>query len=416
MRLEKMSQASSLERQMLELINQERATVGVAPLQLEIRLNASSEDYSKLMLQQNFFSHTGPDNSSARGRMEDAGFVFSGNWASGENIAWQSERGAAGLADDVVNLHNSLMNSSGHRANILNPNFEVIGIGIESGDYKGWDAVMVTQNFAKTGASVQIDGSYNSPTPPVPAPAPFPSGPLFLTGTHSSDTLTGTGGNDTIQGAGGADRIKGGGGHDNLWGNDGNDNLRGQTGNDEIGGGDGSDKIFGHAGNDTIYGAAGNDTVYGGGGKDKISAGTGSDSVYGNGGNDEIDGGDGRDHLRAGGGKDIVLGGAGDDNIWGDNGGDTLDGGADNDTLQGGGGADVFIFSTGNDLVVDFEDIRFQEKIDLSSVDTISNFFDLQINHLYEVNGNAVIDDGLGNTMTLQGLDSSALDSGDFLF
>jgi serralysin len=179
-----MSQANSVERQMLELINQERAAVGVDPLQLELRLNESSEDYSKLMLQEDFFSHTGPDNSSPRARMEDAGFVFSGSWSSGENIAWQSERGAAGLADDVVNLHNSLMNSSGHRANILNPNFEVIGIGIENGDYNGWDAVMVTQNFASTDAQVQIDGGSGN------NPPPSPSDDIVRIGDGGSDRLT----------------------------------------------------------------------------------------------------------------------------------------------------------------------------------------------------------------------------------
>ena len=112
-----MSQANSLELQMLDLINQERATYGLDPLQLELRLNDSSEDYSTLMLDQDFFSHTGPGNTSPGDRMEAAGFVFSGNWTWGENLAWQSERGAPGLADDVENLHVSLMHSPGHRAN-----------------------------------------------------------------------------------------------------------------------------------------------------------------------------------------------------------------------------------------------------------------------------------------------------------
>lgn len=154
-----MSQASNLERQMLDLINEERAAVGADPVTLELRLNDAAEDHSSWMLNVDRFSHTGVGNSSPGDRMRDADFTFSGSWTWGENIAWQSERGAPGLADDVENLHESLMNSPGHRANILNPNFEVIGIGIERGDYNGWDAVMVTQNFARTGASVQLDQS-----------------------------------------------------------------------------------------------------------------------------------------------------------------------------------------------------------------------------------------------------------------
>lgn len=164
-----MSKASLFERQMLELINEERTSRGLDPLQLELRLNTSSEDHSEWMLNRDVFSHTGSNGSSAGDRMRDSDFKFSGNWTWGENIAWQSERGSTGISDDVANLHAGLMNSPGHRANILNPDFEVIGIGIERGDYKGYDAVMVTQNFAATDAPVRIDGGT---TPPPPDPEP----------------------------------------------------------------------------------------------------------------------------------------------------------------------------------------------------------------------------------------------------
>ena len=66
------------------------------------------------------FSHTGVDGSDPGDRIRDAGFQLSGDWTWGENIAFQSERGAPGITDDVINLHTSLMNSAGHRANILN--------------------------------------------------------------------------------------------------------------------------------------------------------------------------------------------------------------------------------------------------------------------------------------------------------
>lgn len=153
-----MSRASDLERQMLDLINEERTSRDLDPVELELRLNDSSEDHSQWMLEENRFSHTGEGGSSAGDRMRDANFDFEGNWTWGENIAYQSERGAPGLADDVEDLHNSLMNSPGHRANILNPDFEVVGLGIEVGDFNGFDAVMVTQNFAATDAELQIDG------------------------------------------------------------------------------------------------------------------------------------------------------------------------------------------------------------------------------------------------------------------
>ncbi len=161
-----MSTASTVEREMLALINQERTSRGLTPLQLETQLNDSSEDHSTWMLDTDRFSHTGQGGSTATQRMQAAGFDLEGSWRTGENIAWQSERGAPGISDDVAQLHENLMNSPGHRANILNPDFRYIGIGIETGDMQGYDAVMVTQNFAATSADVMLDTGENV-TPPV---------------------------------------------------------------------------------------------------------------------------------------------------------------------------------------------------------------------------------------------------------
>jgi hypothetical protein len=160
-----MSKASDVERLMLDLINKARANVGVAPVQLALDLNESAENHSDWMLAADQFSHTGARGTSAGDRMVDAGFRFSGSWSWGENIAWQSERGSSGIADDVQNLFASLMNSPGHRANILSAQFDYVGIGVERGNFNGWDAVIVTQNFASTGAPVALD------TGPNPAPA-----------------------------------------------------------------------------------------------------------------------------------------------------------------------------------------------------------------------------------------------------
>lgn len=174
-----MSVASPIEQAMLVLINQERIAAGVAPLQFNTTLNAAAEDHSENMLINNIFSHTGFDGSTARERMTDAGYVFSGTNASGENIAYQSERGLLGIDDDVRDLHDGLMNSPGHRANILNPNFEEIGIGIEEGLFTDggatFSAVMVTQNFALTQATGNpVISTPVTPAMPVDPPAELP--------------------------------------------------------------------------------------------------------------------------------------------------------------------------------------------------------------------------------------------------
>ncbi len=165
-----MSQANSLERQMLELINAERAKVGAPPLLLELNLNEAAEAHTEWMLSVDTFSHTGIGGSSPGTRMSNVGFDFSGSWGWAENIAGRTISSPSGYADEVISLHMQLMNSIGHRNNILNPSLEYIGIGIEIGEYKGSTWAMVTQNFARTDGSVDLDsgiGQHSSAIEPA---------------------------------------------------------------------------------------------------------------------------------------------------------------------------------------------------------------------------------------------------------
>ncbi|OED50380.1 hypothetical protein AB838_02430 [Rhodobacteraceae bacterium (ex Bugula neritina AB1)] len=363
-----MSQASDLERQMLELINAERTSRGLNPVQLELRLNDSAEDHSEWMLQADVFSHTGSGGSSAGDRMEDAGFAFSGSWTWAENIAWQSERGAPGLADDVIDLHNSLMNSPGHRANILNANVEVIGIGIEQGNFKGWDAVMVTQNFAKTSAQLQLDNGSGGGSGGSTGQATMGNDAITLT---SSGNLDGLAGNDTLTGSSGSDRLDG---------NDGRDKLKGM------------------------------------GGHDALNGGSQADTLQGGGGDDDLNGGSGNDKLRGQSGSDDIDGGSGNDKLWGGTGRDTLDGGSGNDKLTGKGGGDIFVFSSGDDTVTDFNPSASGERIDLRNADGITSYGDLMNNHTRQTSNGLLITDIDGDGMLLAGITEQDLSSGDFLF
>jgi uncharacterized protein YkwD len=90
--------------------------------------------------------------------MKAAGYTLAGSWATGENIAWATTRSPAGYNDEIQLLHNNLMNSSGHRANILNGNFREVGLGFEVGDYRGRSSGFVTENFAKTGSDLFLTG------------------------------------------------------------------------------------------------------------------------------------------------------------------------------------------------------------------------------------------------------------------
>ncbi|WP_372574668.1 calcium-binding protein [Ruegeria jejuensis] len=268
-------------------------------------------------------------------------------------------------------------------------------------------------------------------------------------GGSGNDTINGGGGNDEFRGNAGADQVSGGTGNDTLYGGSQDDTIIGGDGDDHIWGGLGRDRIFMGDGNDVftdeaqndqfgrdrVYGGDGNDTINGGGGDDTISGGDGDDHIWGglgrdtifmgNGndvftdeaqndqfGRDTVYAGSGNDTINGGGGDDVIYGGAGGDDLRGGSGTDSLNGGAGNDTLSGGADADVLIFSSGEDQVIGFGP---GDRIVLSGVSEITDFADLQANHL-SGGADAVIDDGEGNTMTLVGVAEGVLDVGDFIF
>jgi uncharacterized protein YkwD len=105
-------------QEVLDLTNAERAKEGLSALKLNSNLNLAAQNHSEDMAQQDYFSHTGVNGSSSGDRATSAGYQFS---YLGENIA-------AGYTtpEEVVQ---GWMNSSGHRANILNANYQEMGLG-----------------------------------------------------------------------------------------------------------------------------------------------------------------------------------------------------------------------------------------------------------------------------------------------
>jgi len=111
------------------------------------------------MLDKDVFSHTGVNGSDPGDRMEAAGYKFTGNWRWGENISWRGSTGAAeNQIKSVETQNDSLFKSPGHRENILQDDFREVGTGIESGQFKQYNALMVAENFGKTGSSVFLTG------------------------------------------------------------------------------------------------------------------------------------------------------------------------------------------------------------------------------------------------------------------
>jgi Ca2+-binding RTX toxin-like protein len=415
--------ADALELYMLDLINEERTSRGLNPLQLETNLNASAEAHSQWMLQANVFSHTGDGNSTATQRI-NAEFDLSGSWRTAENIAIQSERGASGLTDDVANLHTSLMNSPGHRANLLNPNLVYIGIGVEFGDFVydnsvSYPSVIVTQNFAATQGSVDLDTGMGA----IPQ---FTNGADEVTLTEAGIYFT-LGGDDIVLGTASGETINGGTGNDELFGNAGNDFLNGDENNDRLYDGSGDDTVSGGSGNDYFRVGGGVDNFDGGSGKDYISYYDSSngiridlreDEVSGSWavndtikdfesasgsktGNDTMLGTSGANTLRGYGGDDKLYGRGGSDKLYGGDGEDFLDGGGGSgkDLLYGGADADVFHFDRGEgiDVIKDFEN-----NVDIIELDNFSLSKTQAIDLAEQVGSDVVFDFGADGILTVE--------------
>jgi uncharacterized protein YkwD len=121
-----------LEAQMLQLVNQERAAQGLGPLRTDPELAAVARAHSRDMFARGYFSHVTPEGKDPFDRIRQAQVRYI---TAGENLA---------LAPTLQQAHQGLMNSPGHRANILRPAFGRVGIGIVDGGMRGQ---MVTQNF-----------------------------------------------------------------------------------------------------------------------------------------------------------------------------------------------------------------------------------------------------------------------------
>lgn len=121
-----------LEARMLELVNQERAKVGLQPLKADPEMTAVARSHSKDMFARGYFSHYSPEGKDPFDRMRSAEVKF---LAAGENLA---------LGQTLKICHQGLMNSPGHRANILRPQYGRLGIGVLDGGVRG---LMISQEF-----------------------------------------------------------------------------------------------------------------------------------------------------------------------------------------------------------------------------------------------------------------------------
>jgi uncharacterized protein YkwD len=107
-------------------LNRERTHFGLRRLKLNKRLSRAARRHARDMAKRNYFSHDTLGGGSFVDRIRHEGYLKGAHsWVVGENLAW----GSRGHSRPRV-IMNMWMNSPGHRANILNPSFREIGIGV----------------------------------------------------------------------------------------------------------------------------------------------------------------------------------------------------------------------------------------------------------------------------------------------
>jgi uncharacterized protein YkwD len=129
-----LADSDAFDQQILDLVNQERAKVGADPLSINEQLDQAADLHSQDQASMDNMTHIGSNGSNLGGRIQDQGYQFS---TAGENVS------QVALDADTVMFGGQgfenigitgWMESSGHRENILNPDFEEIGIGFSTAE------------------------------------------------------------------------------------------------------------------------------------------------------------------------------------------------------------------------------------------------------------------------------------------
>lgn len=424
---------SAAEQLMIELVNRARLDPLAEAARLGIDLNAglpsgtldgsarpvlapndllhnSSADHSQWMLDTDLFSHTGAGGSSPEDRMVAAGYIFTGFWGNAENISFLASTRLVDAVSAIIQQHDNLFESAGHRLNILDASFRELGVGHRLGAFAFSGTTynftyMVTQNFAYSDTTTFITGVVYEDTDLNDFYSPGEGQGNFVfealgartnsevEGGYALEVADGTSRTDpvevTVSNAGATsvlrlsldlggqnaklDVVNGteveisanavliegitratllGVANLSLTGADAAETLVGNRGNNLLNGSGGNDSIIGGAGHDTVFGGVGDDLIYGDAGRNVLMGDDGNDQIFTGTEGDFVGGGAGNDTVRGSDGNDTIYAGLGDDNIGGGAGNDLIYGSDGSNVIYAGLGNDTVQGGTGNDTIV----------------------------------------------------------------
>ncbi len=144
----------------INLTNTTRKSLGFSELKANLLLTQAAQAKANDMAEKGYFSHTSPDGKLPWDFMKQAGYEYI---MAGENLAVNF------LESEAVNT--AWMNSPTHKANLINKNYEQIGIGIAQGNYGNRESIFVVQMFGvPTEQTIILSQEATPVTETVPAP------------------------------------------------------------------------------------------------------------------------------------------------------------------------------------------------------------------------------------------------------
>jgi len=143
---------------LFEMANASRQQLGYQPLKENPALNQAAYLKAQDMLEKGYFAHNSPEGITPWYWLERSGYNYT---AAGENLA-------IGFLESEQ-VHRAWMDSPSHKRNILNPNYQEMGIAVLKGDFQGRETSLVVQFFGNPRVTHTPEFQ-----PEAPGPTPLP--------------------------------------------------------------------------------------------------------------------------------------------------------------------------------------------------------------------------------------------------